>query len=557
MAEFNIKSNISQVTGQFSNFAGILTGGVTNAIKTVNVALATLAANPIGAVVAALGVAVIAVTAGLSKLQPVVDRIEIGVARLGAAFSFVVDTVGSWLGLNDAPALSFNETADAAGNLARATQDAAEAQIALTVRSAELRAEQRQQLLISADQTLSSEERITALRAAQVATEELFELQRVQLAEEVRILETQLALGTSTREERQELADLQARLIDLDANEASALKEVESQLTGLQKTEAARVAAETKAAADRATRREEEQAREDEAAQKEVDRIREIRQEREIDLLIAGGATEEEVFEARLERAESEEERAQIMHEQEIARIEGIRDAKADAAEQEAKDNEAAMKQMERDEANADKLNQQSLDSTEIANRAKQDSNLATAEAAVNALTSLLGDSKGAMIAGLVASNAFEVAQILTSASRGSAAATASAAPLLANPITAGPAAATLAATQAAIAANTTTGLVGVGIATAAGIAGILSAPGEKPSGGGGGGGTSASAPQGPTVATPETGTPQLTQQDGTVTNQPSTQIVQPTVLLTPTSGPGSLEASTRANNKRNLRRRL
>ena len=539
MAQFDIKSNIGDVTGQFGRLQALLSGGVTNAIKAVNVAFYTLAANPIGAVVAALGVAIIAVTAGLSKLQPVIDQINIVMADLGARFQYIVDVAGSWLGLNDAPAMSFSDTAKAARELERATQGAAEAQINLTVRSAELRAEQRQQLLISADQTLSAQERITALNAAQVATEELFNIQRTQLTEEVRILRERQALGTSTREERQELANLQAQLIDLDAMEASQLKETASQLSGLQNMERTREEARAK------------------AAQAEVDRIRELRQEREIDLAIAGGATEEEVFELRIERAETEEEIAEINHEKEIARIEGIRDAKADAAEQEAKDNEAAMRQMERDEAAAEKINQQSLDSTEIANQAKQDSNLATAEAAVNALTSLLGDSKGAMIAGLVAQNAFEVAQILTSASRGQLAATASAAPLLANPITAGPAAATLAATQAAIGASTTAGLVGVGIATAAGIAGILSAPGEKPSGGGGGGSSTSSAPQGATVATPETGTPQLTQQDGTVTNQTSTQMVQPTVLLTPTSGPGSLESSTRANNKRNLRRRL
>ena len=538
MAEFNIRSNISEVTGAFGSFASSLTGPVVNAVKAVNASLLTLAANPIGAVIAAFGVAIIAVTAGLSKLQPVIDRVEIGLARLSATWSFVIDTIGSYLGIAEAPQQSLSETIRLAGELAKANQDLEESQIALTVRSAELRSESREALLLSADQTLSTEERVAALQAAGVATEELFRIQRVQLEAEVANAAATQNLLTSTREERQELADLQARLIALDGEEATALKEITGQQTGLIKAQ--RTLVEQQEAADQA----------------ELDRIRELRQEREIDLLIAGGATEEEVFEARLERAESEEERAQIMHEAEVARIEGIRDAKADAAEKEKEDAEELMAQMEKDEADAEKLNEQSLANTEIANDAKMASNLAVAEAAVNALTSLLGDSKGAMIAGLVASNAFEVAQILVADGKGRAAATAAAAPLLANPLTAVAGGAALTATNAAIAASTTAGLVGVGIATAAGIAGILAAPGEKPAEGGGGSG--GAAPTGPTVAAPDVTTPQITNPDGTVTSTPVVTMGQsPTVLLTPTSGPGSLESSTRANNKRNNRRRL
>ena len=62
-----------------------------------------------------------------------------------------------------------------------------------------------------------------------------------------------------------------------------------------------------------------------------------------------------------------------------------------------------------------------------IAENTKQDAALATASAITNTLTSLLGDSKGAQIAGLVAQNAFEAASVLVSGTRASAAATAAA----------------------------------------------------------------------------------------------------------------------------------
>ena len=538
MAKFNIESNIGEVSGAFGTFASRLTGPVVSAIKGVNVALATLAANPIGAVVAALGIAVIALTAGLSKLQPVVDAIEVRLARAGAAMSFFVDTVGSWLGLNDAPALSLSETKDAAAALTVATQNAADAQNELIVRSSELRAEAKEALLVSADQTLSTDERVAALNRAGDAIREQFRLEREFNEENIRIIEGRRALGTNTREEDMEYALLLAMRNDLIGAEATMLKEVEGQTTGLIKAQNTLIQ------------------QQQDASQKEVDRVRELRQEREIDLAIAGGATEEEVFQLRLERAETQEEMDAINHEKEIARIEGIRDAKAEADEAEMEMADALMKQEESDAADAAKLNEQSLANTEIANEAKMASNLAVAEAAVNALTSLLGDSKGAMIAGLVASNAFEVASILVADGKGRAAATAAAAPLLANPVTAVAGAASLTATQAAIAASTTAGLVGVGIATATGIAGILASPGEKPSEGGSGGGGASAPPAGPTVETPNVSTPQVTNPDGSVGGAVVT-MGQGTVLLTPTSGPGSLASTIAANDKRMQRRRF
>ena len=537
MAEFNIRSNISDVTSSFGSFASSLTGPVVNAVKAVNASLLVLAANPIGAVIAAFGVAIIAVTAGLSKLQPVIDRVEIGLARLSATWSFVIDTIGSYLGIAEAPQQSLSETIRLAGELTKANQALEESQIALTVRSAELRSESREALLLSADQTLSTEERVAALQAAGVATEELFRIQRDQLTEEVRIQTELVALTTSTREERQELADLQARLIALDGEEATALKEITGQQTGLIKAQ--RTLVEQQEAADQA----------------ELDRIRELRQEREIDLLIAGGATEEEVFEARLERAESEEERAQIMHEAEVARIEGIRDAKAEAAEQELKDMEAAAKEAEEAKELEDDIIAEQANAVSIAEDAKREAINATVTAGINALTSLLGDSKGAQIAGLIASNAFEAAQVIISGSKAAAAAT-NAANAAAVP-TAGASLALLPAQLATISATTASGLTGIGVATGIGIAGILAAPGEKPSGGGGSASSGSSFAAGPTVATPDVAPPQLTNADGTVNNQPFMGMMQPTVLLTPTSGPGSLESSTRANNKRNNRRRL
>lgn len=340
MADFNIRSNVNDLVSSFGSFASQLGGPVVAAIGSVQTAFLTLAANPIGAVLTVLGLAIAAITVGLSKLQPVVDEINVAIAQLSAAWSFLIDTVGSYLGIADAPALSFRDTVAAAGELERATIAVADANNVLIVRSAELRAEQRALALQAADTLQSNEDRIDALNRAEVATRELFDIQREQLDEEIRILAAQQALGSNTREDNEELARLQASRIDLNAMESAQLMAFVAQRSGLIKAEQAledmRVA----------------------TAQAEVERMRELRQEREIDLLIAGGATEEEVFEARILRAETIEEQAEIEHERTISRIVEQRDAQAEADEAEMQaiqdkmdaEDEAAQMQMDLDE---------------------------------------------------------------------------------------------------------------------------------------------------------------------------------------------------------------
>ncbi len=362
MAQFNIQSNISEVTGRFSAFSSLLSGGVKNAIGVVNTSLLTLAANPIGAVLAAVGVVIVAITASLSRLQPVVDEINVRVAQLSAAWSFLVDTVGSYLGIADGPSMSFRDTVVAAGELERATQSLADEQNELIVSTARRNATIAEQRLIAADATRTDEERIEALREAQRVTNELFDDEERVARERLRILTEQQALGDNTREDNEEAARLEAQLIELGTRRSRTLMQTEAAATALERRTQMAADAATRSAEAQAERDQKEEDRAEEMAQKEMDRIRELRQQREIDLLIAGGSTEEEVFEARLARAETEEEVAQIMHEQEVFRLEEIRDAKADEAEEERKqieetmlaEEKAAMEKMRLDEMAGD-----------------------------------------------------------------------------------------------------------------------------------------------------------------------------------------------------------
>ena len=335
MANFNINTNISGVIGMFNNFRTLLSGGVTQAVGAVNKALLTLAANPIGAVIAALGVAIVGLTAILRRFQPVIDLIDQGLAALSATFDVLADRIGFLFGVTEKNTLSFREAAEAAIELEKASQRLADAEIEQITVSAMRRAEFARARLDAADATKSDEERIAALDEAQRIQNEGIDEELVLRRERLRILREQQALGANDRADNEEAARLEAEIIDLDAMRLRQLRQTETQRSALIKRTQDQQAAEEARARSAAERAEEERQREEDDAQAEVDRIREIREQREIDLLIAGGATEEEVFQARLDRAETEEEMAQIRHEAEVQRIKDERKEKADAAAEE------------------------------------------------------------------------------------------------------------------------------------------------------------------------------------------------------------------------------
>ena len=384
----------------------------------------------------------------------------------------MIDTVGSYLGVADAPARSFRETVTAAGELERQTQALAEANIELVVTLAELRAEQREALLLAADQTASDEERLSALEDARQATVDLFAAQREQLQQEFANAQAIANNASSTREERQAVADIEAQLVNLRSMEASQLREIEGQLTGF-------------------TRRLQEQAAaRREATLAEADALRISTQSgqnalaiSELQIEIAEGTADQyELDLLRIqqlqEQIDVEEDRIEVTRllVQQIqistnARIRGIREEMQAQQEQ--------MELEERIAASRDTI---------------RDARISNIGAIGDALTTLAGDSKGLAIAGLLIEQGAAVASTIV---QGQVAATSALAP---PPIGLGPVAGMPLA--ASIQTSTAVSVGSIIAATLAGITSISSAPGPAASGIAGGGGTSGIA-FGPTVNVP------------------------------------------------------
>ncbi len=122
------------------------------------------------------------------------------------------------------------------GNAFAESQIALEkAQIFYATAIAQTNKELKEQELLAQDQTATDEERIEALQKA-VVLAELRTTQQKALAEAELNLATERAKNNDTdREAKLEIANIQAKIIDLDAQEAAQKKRLFSLLTGLQK----------------------------------------------------------------------------------------------------------------------------------------------------------------------------------------------------------------------------------------------------------------------------------------------------------------------------------
>jgi len=211
---------------------------------------AALTASGIGAILPIIG----ALITILGKIQPVVDVAN----RVVQAFSVTLKTVADRiLGLVEAAQLlfqgKFSEAADKAkesfagmgaeivenvkanDRLVKSMQQLEEAEISLTTKRAQANKELAQARLDSRDENRTIEERISALQRALQIEEEIAQEEMRMAAERARILEEQVSLTTSSREELQELADAQARVIELETQSIMRQSEATERLNTLRR----------------------------------------------------------------------------------------------------------------------------------------------------------------------------------------------------------------------------------------------------------------------------------------------------------------------------------
>lgn len=279
LADFTDELNEAREEGASIGFAldkatgGALSGfkkaasGVKTFIKGLKMTRAALIATGIGAFVVIVG----SLVAAFASTEKGARMIKVAMAAVGAIFEQVTaqfQAAGSYLvnlftkghtaaaqeykkTVADLPQ-TFSEAIDKAIELEKRTQALTDAQIRLTVQRSRDRAEIKRLNMIAEDTTKTLEEREAAAQEA-IKIEQALMAERQRIAQEELLIATQKAeMSDSSTEDRQNLADLEAALIDIQTESVEMQTTLNNKLNTIRQQAAAEAEAEAKAIADAA-----------------------------------------------------------------------------------------------------------------------------------------------------------------------------------------------------------------------------------------------------------------------------------------------------------------
>lgn len=167
-----------------------------------------------------------AIVAAMRTLQPVIDNVALRVKQVGAAWGNFADLVGSALGMNERTNKSLSETLEITRELHQAQIDLEEAQIRSITVQADLEAQIARLRRQAEDENNTYADRIGMMDEALDRTKELFAIRADEQAQTVAIMKQEIDLAVSTRQERQELANAEAELIRLRAQQDTQMRQL-------------------------------------------------------------------------------------------------------------------------------------------------------------------------------------------------------------------------------------------------------------------------------------------------------------------------------------------
>jgi hypothetical protein len=139
-------------------------------------------------------------------------------AELGAAFEYVRDVVGSWLGINEKSNKSMMDSIRLAGDLKRAEQELRDVRISGLAPMARARMEIAKLREALNDETLSNKQRLAILDQALAKEAQLADAEEYLARERFRIAKEQAAINTSDIAAIEEVANAEVNLIAVREN---------------------------------------------------------------------------------------------------------------------------------------------------------------------------------------------------------------------------------------------------------------------------------------------------------------------------------------------------
>ena len=237
--------------GAISAFKGLVGG-----IKSAVVGFKTLKGAIIATGLGALLIAITSLVSYFTKTERGAQQLRVVMAALGAAVGAVSDAVvslgeglfklftGDFKGAIETVRKGFANIGDEIRNDVKAAIELEQAMNRVKVAERELavdRAKANQEILkarlIADDLTKSTEERAAAIRRAGQIEEQVFNKEMQQAKERLRILQAQADLNESDEETLQGIADQRARVIELETQNVSRRKRLQTEVIALMNEE--------------------------------------------------------------------------------------------------------------------------------------------------------------------------------------------------------------------------------------------------------------------------------------------------------------------------------
>jgi hypothetical protein len=259
----NTDEAMGSLMGAVDKLTGGLVSGFKNGVKGIKQGIGAMKSLKVAIAATGIGALLIAITSlvsyftktqrGADKLKQVMDglgaAIDVIVDRLsktGEAFSMILS--GNFKGAFQEFKNVFAGTADeirnearAAAELAKQLQELEDREIAMIETRAKRRADIEALRLAAADENNTLAQRAKSLKDAIELEKQLADEEVAIAQERARIIKEQNALGESTREDLQREAEANARVIELQAQRDTRLKELVTTYNSLNKQHAEQV----------------------------------------------------------------------------------------------------------------------------------------------------------------------------------------------------------------------------------------------------------------------------------------------------------------------------
>ena len=255
----NLESGVSGVTSQIDKMTGGLVSGFKKGVSGIKQGITAMKSLKVAIAATGIGLLLVAIgslTSYFTKTQRGADKLSQALKGMGAVVDVLIDRFstfgegifaifsgdfskgvdilkGSFTGLGE----EIRKEGKAAIELEKAQQALEDRQIELIKVNAQRRASIEELRLTAEDENKTNEERAEALRQAAALQNQIADDEIAIAKERARIIRERVALGESSRQDIEDQANAEARVIELEAERSRRLRTLQTRLNAFTKAQ--------------------------------------------------------------------------------------------------------------------------------------------------------------------------------------------------------------------------------------------------------------------------------------------------------------------------------